>query len=185
MLEEPEQDVRGVWARKHMRALRLEASERRDGARGGSRGRKRDGQGPFKEAEMGRDITRPVVIGAVARETLSGRPAQVVGCESGGRVLGGYPVTKTMDTGRRTGLQGVVDEDGREVDLLLWCGRAFGKSGTRCDGREGQQQTPGGERKSVRVGYPAGAERPCPNSIPSRPDLVGILEICANTGTSA
>ena len=74
---------------------------------------------------MGRDITRPVVIRAVARDTLSGRLAQAVGCEGGGRVPGGCPVTKTMDTGRRTGLQGVVDEDGREVDVCCGVGTSL------------------------------------------------------------
>ena len=57
---------------------------------------------------MSRDITRPVVIRAVARDTLSGRLAQAVGCEGGGRVPGGYPVTKTMDT-----------EDGRDCRAWL------------------------------------------------------------------
>jgi len=105
VLEQPEQDVRGVAARKHMRGSRR-AKDAAAHAVGREGEDGRDGQGSFKEAKMGRDITRPVVIRAVARDTLSGRPAQAVGCEGGGRVPGGYPVTKTMDT-----------EDGRD------CGR--------------------------------------------------------------
>jgi hypothetical protein len=119
VLEQPEQDVRGVAARKHMRGSRR-AKDAAAHAVGREEEDGRDGQGSFKEAKMGRDITRPVVIRAVARDTLSGRPAQAVGCEGGGRVPGGYPVTKTMDTRKTDGTAGVVDEDGTEVDVC--CG---------------------------------------------------------------
>ena len=141
VLEQPEQDVRGVLARKHMRGSRR-AKDAAAHAVGREGEDGRDGQGSFKEAKVGRDITRPVVIRAVARDTLSGRPAQAVGCEGGGRVPGGCPVTKTMDTGRRTGLQGVVDGDGREVDLLLWCGRGLWEERDAVRGK-GSRHPPG------------------------------------------
>ena len=131
VLKQPEKDVRGVSARKRMRGSRR-AKDAAAHAVGREGEDGRDGQGSFKEAKMGRDITRPVVIRAVARDTLSGTPAQAVGCEGGGRVPGGCPVTKTMDTGRRTGLQGVIDGNGREVAVCCGVGRAFGKIGTRC-----------------------------------------------------
>jgi hypothetical protein len=131
VLEQPEQDVRGVAARKHMRGSRR-AKDAAAHAVGREEEDGRDGQGSFKEAKMGRDITRPVVIRAVARDTLSGRPAQAVGCEGGGRVPGGYPVTKTMDT-----------EDGRDC-------RAFGRRQNTGSGKknwrreDGRRDGPGG-----------------------------------------
>ena len=73
---------------------------------------------------MGRDITRPVVIRAVARDTLmeDWRKRWVAGRRAGTRRV---PGDKDDGHGRRTGLQGVVDEDGREVDVCYGAGTSL------------------------------------------------------------
>ena len=149
VLEQPKQVERGQaqgdnmqeQARKHMRGSRR-AKDAAAHAVGREGEDGRDGQGSFKEAKMGRDITRPVVIRAVARDTLSGRPAQAVGCEGGGRVPGGCPVTKTMDTedGRdcRAWLMKIAE---KSAFVVVWTGLWEERGAVRREGRSAANAT--------------------------------------------